>query len=214
MTRGTATTFAYNWTRLAAFAIAIALAACSGTTHLIKQGSVATIQRKQDGFTLSEHVHVSAAVRTDFDHAVNVLDAHRYQQGITLMRKVTDKEPNLVAARIDLGMAYARVGQLTQAQVNLKRAIALDPRQVVAYNELGMVQRREGHFNEARASYEKALALAPDFYYSRLNLAILCDLYLSDRRCALRNYLAYQKLMPGDKHVAAWIRQLRTRDAR
>ncbi len=213
MTRGAASTLACKWARLVSFAAVIALTACSGTTPLVKHGSVATIQRQRGGFTLTEHVHVPTAVRAGFDHAVKVLDDRRYQRGITLMLKITDKAPNLVAARIDLGMAYARVGQLTKAQVNLKRAVALDPREVAAYNELGIVQRREGHFAAARVSYQKALALAPDFYYARLNLAILCDLYLSDPKCALRNYLAYQKLMPGDKHVAAWIRELRTRGA-
>jgi len=211
MTRGAATESVCPVSRLAAFAVTAVLAACSGTTPLVKHGSAAKIQRQPGGFTLTEHVHVGADVRAEFGDAVKTLDAHRYSQGISQLRKVTHKAPNLVAARVDLGMAYARVGKLKKAQTNLKRAVALDPRQVVAYNELGMVLRREGHFHQARASYEKALAIAPNFYYSRLNLAILCDLYLADRKCALENYLAYQKIVPGDKHVAGWIRELRTR---
>lgn len=213
MSRGGRTTSASRRLSLVAFTAAMALAACSGTTRLTRHHAVATIQRRKGGFTLIEHVRVGADVRADFNDAVNMLQAHRYNRGITLLLKATHKAPNLVAARIDLGIAYARVGKLDKAETNLKRALALDPRQVVAYNELGIVQRREGHFSAARASYEKALALAPDFYYSRLNLAILCDLYLSDRKCALENYLAYQKLRPGDKHVAMWIRTLRSEAA-
>lgn len=211
MIRGAETMFVRRRLSLAAFAAATALAACSGTAPLTKHHAAATIQRQKGGFTLTEHVHVQADVRAEFDGAVKMLDARRYNQAIAMLHTATQKAPNLVAARIDLGMAYAKVGKLGKAERNLKRAVALDPRQIVAYNELGIVQRREGHFAAARASYEKALALAPNFYYSRLNLAILCDLYLSDRKCALKNYLAYQKLMPGDKHVAVWIRELRSR---
>lgn len=209
MTRGAATVSMYKVLRLSALAATAALAACSGTAPLVRHGSAAKIQRQSGGFTLTEHVHVGADVRADFSHAVKTLDAHRYNQGISQLLKVANKAPNLVAARVDLGMAYARVGKLGKAQTNLQRALVLDPRQVVAYNELGIVLRREGHFHQARASYEKALKIAPNFYYSRLNLAILCDLYLADRTCALNNYLAYQKLVPGDKHVAIWIRELR-----
>lgn len=211
MSRGIATGQVFQVLRLAALAATATLAACSGTASLVRHGSAARIQRQPGGFTLTEHVRVGADVRAEFGEAVKTLDAHRYNQGISQLLKVSQKAPNLVAARVDLGMAYARVGQLDKAQANLKRALALDPRQVVAYNELGIVLRREGHFHQARASYEKALAIAPNFYYSRLNLAILCDLYLADRKCALDNYLAYQRLRPGDKHVAGWIRELRSR---
>lgn len=213
MTRGAATESVCKALRLTAFAVAATLAACSGTGPLVEHGSSARIQRQPGGFTLTEHAHAGADVRAEFGDAVKALDAHRYNQGISQLLKVTHKAPNLVAARVDLGIAYARVGKLGKAQTNLRRAVALDPRQVVAYNELGMVLRREGHFHQARASYEKALTIAPNFYYSRLNLAILCDLYLADSKCALSNYLAYQRLMPGDKHVAGWIRELRSRSA-
>lgn len=208
MTRGIETVSLTVKLWLVASVAAVALGGCSGTTHLVRHGSPARIQRQQGGFTLTEHVHVGAGVRTEFNDSVKLLDAHRYQQGIALLLKVAKTAPNLTAARVNLGIAYERVGQLDGAEKSLKRALALDPRQVVAYNELGMVLRREGRFAEARASYEKALALAPDFYYARLNLGILCDLYLTDPKCALDNYLAYQKLMPDDKQVAVWIRDL------
>lgn len=210
MTRGAETMPLAGKLRLVAFAAAAALAGCSGTAPLARHGSPAHIQQ-QGGFAVTEHAHVSADVRAEFNDSVRFLDAQQYDRGIVLLLKVTKAAPNLTAARVNLGIAYERTGQLDEAQKNLKRALALDPRQPVAYNELGMVLRREGRFAEARASYEKALTLAPDFYYARLNLAILCDLYLADRKCALDNYLAYQKLMPNDKHVAAWIQDLHSR---
>jgi lipoprotein NlpI len=74
-----------------------------------------------------------------------------------------------------------------------------------------MVYRRKGEFAAARESYEKALGLFPGFHYARLNLAILCDVYLADLTCARENYLAYQQMVPDDRQVAAWIDDLNAR---
>lgn len=194
-----------------ALAAGLTLMGCAGTSP-VKHGPAPSVARQQDGgFTLAEDARVGPDVRADFDSAVKLLEAKQYDQGIGLLLKATQKAPNLVAAHVDLGIAYERSGDLANAQTSLERALALDPRHVVAYNELGMVLRREGRFTDARADYEKALALAPDFHYARLNLAILCDLYLADSKCALENYLAYQRLVPGDRQAAAWISELRSR---
>jgi tetratricopeptide (TPR) repeat protein len=194
-----------------ALAVGLTLVGCAGTPP-VKHGPAPGVAQQQDGgFTLAEDARVAADVRADFESAVKLLEAKQYDQGIGLLLKATQKAPNLVAAHVDLGIAYERSGDLEKAQASLERALALDPRHVVAYNELGMVLRREGRFTDARAEYEKALALAPDFHYARLNLAILCDLYLADSKCALENYLAYQRLVPDDRQAAAWINELRSR---
>lgn len=194
-----------------ALAVGLILVGCAGTPPVKRVLAPAVAQQQDGGFTLSEDARVGADVRADFANAVKLLEAKQYDQGISLLLKTTQKAPNLVAAHVDLGIAYERSGDLEKAQASLERALALDPRHVVAYNELGMVLRREGQFTDARADYEKALALAPDFHYARLNLAILCDLYLADSKCALENYLAYQRLVPGDRQAAAWINELRSR---
>ena len=170
--------------------------------------------RADGGFTLHERVRVSPRVQTDFEHGVELLGAGRHEDGIALLSRVSEAAPNLVAARINLGIAHARIGELDQAEAELGRALALAPGHPVAENELAIVYRRKGRFSEARDHYESALAAYPAFHPARKNLAILCDVYLADPDCALEHYDQYLEAVPEDTKAAMWMNDLRARHGR
>lgn len=154
---------------------------------------------------------VDASVQDNFDDAITALNAGDYDLAIGLLNKVITSEQRSAAPYVNLGMAFARKGDTSHAEEYLNKALGIDPVHPMANNELGMLYRKLGRFDNARQAYEKALATHPDYLPAIKNLGILCDIYLRDTSCALRQYEQYLEYVPDDKTVTIWIADIKRR---
>ena len=197
--------------RLRRIAAVLAACACASPALAAKRPPKVEIVPDATGFTITQEIRVSGDVRAEYDQALQLVAHQPSAPGIALLVSVTENAPDAIAPHIDLGIAYARAGDLDHAEESLGKALAINPDHPVANNELGIVYRRKGRFAEARAAYEKALAISPSFHFAHRNLAILCDLFLADLGCALTHYEAYALAVPGDEEAVKWIADLRAR---
>lgn len=196
--------------RSAALALVTLLGACASTNTPSRPAASIAVQ-EDVGFTITEPVSVDDNVRTEYVAALNHLERAQHEEGLVMLQHVASSAPDLSAPRIEMGIAYHAIGDLDAAEENLLLALELNPDHPIAHNELGIVYRKTGRFAAARQSYESALAVYPGYHHARRNLGILCDLYLADLDCALENYEAYMKTVPGDDQAAMWIADIRGR---
>ena len=173
--------------------------------------SVARLDDGRQGFVIRENPRMDAESREAFERAVAMMSDGKNDKAIELLTKVIERSPGVTAPYINIALAYMRTGKLEPAEQHLKTALGLVPDHPAACNEYGLLLRKGGRFKEAREIYEKALASFPDYLPVHRNLGILCDLYLNDPECALKQFEIYSEGMPADAQVKIWIAELRMR---
>jgi TolB-like protein len=76
-------------------------------------------------------------------------------------RKALELDNQLGEAHATLGGLLRQMGDLENAEVELRRAIELNPNYSAAYNWLGLVQGSRGEFNTALETFKEGLAVDP-----------------------------------------------------
>lgn len=158
-----------------------------------------------------ENFGVDPEVKVEFSQSLTLLEQENYPEAIRLLKAVTGKTSKFTAPFINLGIAYARTGEMELAETALKKAIEINSFHPVAINELGLVYRKTGRYAEARELYQTLLAAYPDFLPARKNLGVLCDIYVQDLDCALEQYEEYLKGIPEDEKVKIWVADVKSR---
>jgi len=194
--------------------VMLAAAAAACTSAPSRQAAPARIEIAvvdTVGFTITEDARIDGDIRAEYDRAQALLGQGRLGDGIEVLESIVAKAPELSAPRVDLAIAYHRNGDLESAEGQLKQVLELNPNHPIALNELGIIYRKTARFADARRSYEAALAVYPGYHYARRNLAVLCDLYLSDLDCAEHNYEAYLATVHSDDEASMWLTDVRYR---
>lgn len=132
----------------------------------------------------------------------DVLNSSLESQGKTAVRELqslmNEAVDNMNSGNNEIAMNY------------LTKATAIDEANPVISNQLALLKRRTGNFEEARKIYEKIVSQHKDFTPAIINLGILCDLYIQDLKCALKQYTNYLAVAPNDD-VALWAADIKKR---
>ena len=156
-------------------------------------------------------VPVDARAQAAFDTARRAMRAGRNDEAERQLKALAQSNPELGGVHANLGLLYRQAGKLPEAVAAMEKAVQVSPRQAVFHNQLGITYRHKGEFAKARDAYEKAIALDAGYASPVLNLGILNDLYLQDRKRALALYDQYLALAGGDAAVTKWVADLKNR---
>jgi Flp pilus assembly protein TadD len=154
---------------------------------------------------------VDARAQGAFDTARRAMRAGRNDEAERQLKALAASNPELGGVHANLGLLYRQAGKLPEAVAAMEKAVQASPKQAVFHNQLGITYRQKGEFTKARDAYEKAIALDATYPSPVLNLGILNDLYLQDRKRALALYDQYLALAGGDAAVTKWVADLKNR---
>ncbi|WP_143308230.1 TonB family protein [Candidatus Entotheonella palauensis] len=93
-----------------------------------------------------------------------------YQEAITALTKILEKDPKDAQAHRNRGIAYAHTGKYPEALADLNRAIALNDDDAEVYNQRGIVHYNLGRYQQAMANFNQAIDKQPqlaEFYNNR-----------------------------------------------
>jgi tetratricopeptide (TPR) repeat protein len=160
---------------------------------------------------ITQNIGVDPEIKEEFDTAIALLNDEKYPEAIRLLKGITGKTSNFTAPYINLGIAYARTGEMDKAEETLKKALEINAQHPVVNNELGIVYRKTGQYKKAREHYKLVVDTYPEFLPAHKNLGVLCDIYMRDLECALQQYEEYLKRKPDDETVKIWMADVKSR---
>jgi len=156
-------------------------------------------------------VPVDPRAQAAFDTARRAMRAGRNDEAERQLKALAQSNPELGGVHANLGLLYRQAGKLPEAAAALEKAVQASPQQAIFHNQLGITYRQQGQFTKAREEYEKAIAIDASYASPVLNLGILNDLYLQDRKRALALYDQYLAMSGGDAAVTKWVADLKNR---
>ena len=92
----------------------------------------------------------------------------KLEQGLNLIKKAIDIEPNNGFYIDSLGWAYFRMGEFDKAVVYIEKSVELEPLEAEITDHLGDVYFQLGRTKEALVQWKRALSLNPPEGYGEI----------------------------------------------
>lgn len=129
---------------------------------------------------------------------VCLVQTNRHKEGLELLARSMERLHNQGKYVHNYALMLAQVGDLTGAERELEKAIALEPDSVGSHHYLGLVRHWRGRLEDAAAAYRAALARAPDdaFVASNYGHCLLAQGKIGDAVEWLRRSIAREPRNP------------------
>lgn len=158
---------------------------------------------------------LDAKIKQHAERALEKVAAKQWQAADALVAPLLLDEPtsSLWTLAGDIAVGQNKADEAINAYL---KAVELNPDNPYAHNRLAMRYREDGDFRSALDHYNQAIAAWPGFAKAYRNRGILKDLYLGQKREALRDYQLYQQLITlankpskqSQRQIKAWLADL------
>ena len=141
-----------------------------------------------------------------FGEANLAIEQEDWSTALVELQWLLENYPRLSGPCLNLALLYQHQGEGELAGQYYQQAMQVNPNNLAAYNQYAVFLREQGRFSEAERIYKNALRVWEAHPQTHLNIGILYDLYMGDRRRALQHFHRYQALTGfEDQLVAGWI---------
>lgn len=132
-----------------------------------------------------------------YQSALELELAGRGDEAQAAYRSALDRDPTLVAARINLGRLLHAAGRVAEAEAMYRAALKDDPASALAAFNLGVALEDQEQTDAAIAAYRRAIEVDERYADAHFNLARLLE-SSGDKRAALRHLSRFRRLVRGD----------------
>ncbi len=109
----------------------------------------------------------------DFNRALKELQQGNFSDGMVILEKLLEDDPDNTVFLYNLGMCYSEIGMAKKSIAVLEKCLALEPRSANNMVALGIACSRAGDDAKAAAVLRDALELEPDNIYALQNLGMV-----------------------------------------
>jgi arylsulfatase A-like enzyme/thioredoxin-like negative regulator of GroEL len=99
------------------------------------------------------------------------VEESRYAQALPMLKEIVAREPQMAAAQMQLGAAYAGLKDYKQALPPLQRAVELLPDSSMAHYQLGLALYETGDWQAAAPQFESVVERTPKWADAHFSLA-------------------------------------------
>ena len=138
--------------------------------------------------------HQNETVDDLYETAVDLELAGRGDEARETYEAMLRRDPQLIAARINLGRLMHAAGKYGKAEALYRAALEQDPHNPLAAFNLGVALEDQGRAGDAAVAYRAALAIDDDYADAHYNLSRLLEAQ-GDYQGALRHLSRFRRLV-------------------